>query len=89
MPRFLTTREVAARTGLPMTSIRLMMDPAHPEYIPNLNMPTSNGRPRYRIAEDDLDAWLEQRSVRADEYDPRQDADSELTGGTAMTEEDR
>lgn len=92
--RYLTTREVAERTGLPVESIRSMMDPAHPEYIPNLNVrtrPTAmhpSGRPRYRIAEEDLKVWLDKRSVRAPEYDPREDADSELTGGTGMTEED-
>jgi hypothetical protein len=86
--KYLTTRQVADRTGLPMTSIRIMMDPSHPEYIPNLNMPTSNGRPRYRIAEADLELWLDKRSIRGPEYDPQEDEDSELTGGTGMTEEE-
>jgi hypothetical protein len=92
--RYLTTREVAERTGLPLDSIRAMMDPAHPECIPNVNVPTKpttihpHGRPRYRVAEADLEVWLAAHSVRGAEYDPSEDADSELTGGTNMTEED-
>lgn len=75
---YLTVRQVAERTGLPLTSIRSMMSPAHPEFIPNVNVPTANGRPRYRIAEGDLEVWLDRHSVRAAEYDPQEDADSEV-----------
>lgn len=79
--RYLTTREVAERTGLPLESIRAMMDPRHPEFIPNVNVRTKptkmhpRGRPRYRIAEEDLKVWLDAHRT---EYDPAEDADSEL-----------
>ena len=53
----LTPTQIAKRLGMHRRMVLDMMNPDHPQHIPNINVPTRSGRPRYRVEETTFESW--------------------------------
>lgn len=60
---YISVNEAARRAGLSRNSVRVRLEPDHPDPIPVMRYENPGGKPSFRIPVDEFEKWLEAHRV--------------------------